>query len=105
MYDSLPIQIGWNLSVKKIDNFFERHDTSGYKFDIDSRGNVFIVEMETAEHAFVVARLQEYFKVPNGGVVDDPPIDVVGASSKKNSFELHRLIISFIIFSNSIIAH
>ncbi|CAJ0904375.1 11280_t:CDS:2 [Entrophospora sp. SA101] len=80
-YDSLPIQIGWNLSVKKIDNFFERHDTRGYKFDIDSKGNVFIVEMESDEHTFVVVRLQEYFKVPNGGVVDDPPIDVVGASA------------------------
>ncbi|RHZ90263.1 hypothetical protein Glove_1g48 [Diversispora epigaea] len=78
---SFPIQIGWNLSVKKIDTFFERHDTRGYKFDIDSKGNVFIVEMESDEHAFVVARLQKYFEVPNGGVADDPPIDVAGASA------------------------
>ncbi|RHZ82153.1 hypothetical protein Glove_113g17 [Diversispora epigaea] len=78
---SLPMQIGWSLSVKKIDTFFERHDTRGYKFDIDSKGNVFIVEMESDEHAFVVERLKDYFKVPNGGVVNDPPIDVAGASA------------------------
>ncbi|CAI2162339.1 12590_t:CDS:2 [Funneliformis geosporum] len=73
---SLPIQIGWNLSVEKIDTFFERQDTCGYKFDIDPRGKVFIVEMEISEHNFVVERLKDYFKVHNGGVVYDPPIDV-----------------------------
>src|SRR3954463_5770030 len=101
-YDSLPIQIGWNLSVEKIDIFFERHDTRGYKFDIDSRGNVFIVEMgETAEHNFVIEQLQDYFKVPNGGVINNPPISVGGAVGKKNSFGLLRLVISFLMFYNS----
>ncbi|RIA95862.1 hypothetical protein C1645_872488 [Glomus cerebriforme] len=73
-------KIGWNLSVEKFDTFFEHHDTHGYKFDIDQRGNVFIVEMEKAERAFVVARLQKYFDVPNGGVADNLLIDVAGAS-------------------------
>ena len=72
--------------MKKIDNFFERHDTHGYKFDIDSRGNVFIVEMEKDEHASVVGLLQKYFEVPNGGVADNPPIDVGGALGKKKFF-------------------
>ncbi|RIB19802.1 hypothetical protein C2G38_2244957 [Gigaspora rosea] len=45
--------------------------------DIDPRGNVFIVEMKKAEHASVVARLIRYFKVPNGGVVDNPLIDAL----------------------------
>nr|CAG8599770.1 13692_t:CDS:2 [Entrophospora candida] len=66
-----------------MDNFFERHDTCGYKFDIDSKGNVFIVEMKLDEYAFVVAQLQNYFEVPNGGVVGDPPIDV-GAHYQPN---------------------
>ncbi|CAB4414156.1 unnamed protein product [Rhizophagus irregularis] len=79
--ENFPIQIGWNLSVEKIDTFFERQDTRGYKFDIDSRGNVFIVELKKAEHAFVVARLKKYFDVPNRGVADNPPIDVAGASA------------------------
>ncbi|KAF0459367.1 hypothetical protein F8M41_000776 [Gigaspora margarita] len=78
---NLPIQIGWNLSVKKIDTFFERQDTRGYKFDIDPRGNVFIVEMEKTVHASVVIRLIVYFMVPNGGVADNPPIDVLGSSA------------------------
>ncbi|CAG8607133.1 13380_t:CDS:2 [Funneliformis caledonium] len=77
----LPIQIGWNLSVEKIDTFFERQDTRGYKFDIDSKGNIFIVEMEKAEHASVVGLLQKYFEVPNGGIIINPPIDVLGASA------------------------
>src|ERR1044072_1263815 len=85
-YDSLPIQIGWNLSVEKIDTFFERQDTRGYKFDIDSRGNVFIVEIKKDEYGFVVARLQDYFKVPNGGMIINPPIDVGGSLGKKNSY-------------------
>ncbi len=69
--------------MKKIDTFFERHDTRGYKFDIDPKGNVFIVEMEIAEHGIVVARLQDCFKVPNRGVIYDPPIDALGSVGKK----------------------
>src|SRR2546430_3295886 len=87
-YDSLPIQIGWNLSVEKIDTFFEHHDTRGYKFDIDSRGNVFIVEMKKAEYFMAVNQLQRYFEVPNGGVIINPPIDVTCNAGRKNSFGL-----------------
>jgi hypothetical protein len=101
----LPIQIGWNLSVEKIDTFFERQETRGYKFDIDSKGNVFIVEMVKDEHTAVVKRLDKYFEVPNGGVADDPPIDVLEFSSKKNSFGSFSLVISFITFSCPIKAH
>jgi hypothetical protein len=106
MYDSFPIQIGWRLSVKKIDTFFERNeDARGFKFDVDSKGNVFIVEMVLAEYASVVSRLKKFFEVPNGGVIFNPPIDIVGSAGKKNSFELLRLIINLIIFSYPIIAH
>ncbi|KAF0419875.1 hypothetical protein F8M41_007121 [Gigaspora margarita] len=37
-YDSLPIQIGWNLSVKKIDTFFERQDVLGSLAHYQPRG-------------------------------------------------------------------
>ncbi|RIB19801.1 hypothetical protein C2G38_2035776 [Gigaspora rosea] len=73
-------KIGWNLSVKKIDSFFESQDTRGYKFEIDPKGNVFIVEMEGTVHCSVVKRLTKYFDVPNGAEADDPPIDVMGAA-------------------------
>ncbi|KAF0517054.1 hypothetical protein F8M41_016960 [Gigaspora margarita] len=77
---NLPIQIGWNLSVKKINTFFEHQDTCGYKFEINPKGNVFIVEMEKAVHASVVTLLQDYFKFPNGGVIINSLIDVLGSS-------------------------
>ncbi|CAG8761124.1 36382_t:CDS:2, partial [Gigaspora margarita] len=70
-----------NLLVKKIDTFFERQDTRGYKFEIDPKGNVFIVEIEMVVHASVVTLLQYYFKIPNGGVIVNPPIDVLGSSA------------------------
>jgi hypothetical protein len=72
--------------VEKIDTFFEHQDTRGYKFDIDSRGNVFIVEMEKDEHASVIDQLQSYLRVPNGGVTVRPPINFMVNSGKKNSF-------------------
>ncbi|RHZ47099.1 hypothetical protein Glove_593g20 [Diversispora epigaea] len=52
--------------METIDAFFERHETAGYKFDIDSEGNVFIVEMEGPEHTSVIELLIDYFKIPNG---------------------------------------
>ena len=72
--------------MEKIDTFFERHDTRGYKFDIDLKGNVFVVDMKSDEHASVVSLLQDYFKVPNGGVIYNPPINVMGSPGKKKSF-------------------
>ncbi|CAG8820346.1 4190_t:CDS:2, partial [Gigaspora rosea] len=41
--------------------------------------NVFIVEPKDVVYAFVVARLQKYFEIPNGGEADNPPIDVGGS--------------------------
>ncbi|PKY22936.1 hypothetical protein RhiirB3_386814 [Rhizophagus irregularis] len=79
--ETLP-EISWNLSVEKIDTFFERQDIREYKFDIDSRGNVFIVELKKVEHAFVIARFKNYFDVPNRDVANNPPIDVAGALNK-----------------------
>jgi hypothetical protein len=82
----LPLQIGWNLSLKAIDAFFERQETSGYKFDVDSKGNAFIVEMGKAVRFSVIGLLQDYFKVPNGGNFNNPPINVVANAGKRNSY-------------------
>ncbi|CAG8759559.1 21216_t:CDS:2, partial [Gigaspora rosea] len=75
----------WNLSVKKIDSFFECQDTRGYKFEIDPKGNVFIVEMENVVHASVEELLRNYFYIPNRGVIINPPINVMGSSKGKPS--------------------
>lgn len=93
------------MSTKKIDNFFECNNKCRYKFNIDTRENVFIVEIEKTEHIFVIAWLQDCFKVLNEDNVNNLPIDVGGVSSRKNSFGLLRLFISFTIFSCPIIAH
>jgi len=71
------------LSAEKIDTFFERQDTRGYKFDIASKGNVFIVEMEKDEHASVIDYLQGRLRIPNGGVTFNPPINIMVNSGKK----------------------
>ncbi|CAG8581262.1 5646_t:CDS:1, partial [Ambispora leptoticha] len=84
----LPLQIGWNLSVETIDAFFERHETPGYKFDIDSKGNVFIVEMGGSEHTSVIALLIHFFTVPNGGIGPNAPIKFGVNSGKKKFFGL-----------------
>ncbi|RHZ65019.1 hypothetical protein Glove_319g151 [Diversispora epigaea] len=72
----LPLQIGWHLSVETIDAFFERHETPGYKFDIDSKGNVFIVEMGGPEHTTTIKILNRFFNVPNGAIIRNSPIGV-----------------------------
>ena len=52
------MQIGWKEKLSKIDAFFEDHETSPYKFDIDSERNVFIVEIEGYVHSGVVVTLK-----------------------------------------------
>ncbi|RHZ57532.1 hypothetical protein Glove_386g13 [Diversispora epigaea] len=69
-------EIGWNLSVKKIYAFFGRHDSFGFKFEVDSKGNVFMVEMKLGVYGSVVSLLQSYFKFPNGSRIYEAPISV-----------------------------
>jgi len=89
--------------VETIDAFFERHETPGYKFDIDSKGNVFIVEMEGAEHTSVIGLLIGCFIIPNGGIITlNSPIKVE-INSGKNHFgclifgcnQFYNLLVSY----------
>ena len=88
--------------METIDAFFEGHETPGYKFDIDSEGNVFIVEMEGAEHTSVIELLIDYFKIPNGGIILNAPIKVE-INSGKNHFgclifgcnQFYNLLVSY----------
>ena len=66
MERSLPLQIGWKEKLSTIDAFFERHETLPYKFDIDSKRNVFIVEMEGDVHSMLAMTLSYMFNAPNG---------------------------------------
>ncbi|CAG8538532.1 13419_t:CDS:2 [Dentiscutata heterogama] len=80
---SLPLKIGSNITIKDYNTFLNNHGSSGFKFQFElnsdnKTGNVYIIGMTSTVHENVVARLQDFFKVPNGGVVDDPPINVSG---------------------------
>lgn len=93
--------------METIDAFFEQHQTPGYKFEVDSNGNVFIVEVEEAVHEIVVAQLNRYFDVPNGGVIVNQPIEFLVNPSKRNSYGLLGLwlVVCFIRFLYPPIAH
>ncbi len=74
--------------MKKIDASFEHHKTTEYKFDVNSRGNIFIVKMKKAVYASVVEQLNKYFNIPNGGAIINPLMNIMVNSGKRNSFGL-----------------
>ncbi|PKK61815.1 hypothetical protein RhiirC2_718158 [Rhizophagus irregularis] len=73
--NKLPFQIGSRVSVEAYNNFLENNVSTGYKFHWDN-GDVYIVDMASPEHEALVTWLFKYFNIPNGGVDDDPPIDI-----------------------------
>ncbi|RHZ61214.1 hypothetical protein Glove_349g17 [Diversispora epigaea] len=80
---SLPFQIGTNITIKEYNTFLNNYGSSGYKFQFElnsdkKTGIVDIVDMATPVHEDVVSLLQDFFKVPNGGVIFRPPIKVTG---------------------------
>ncbi|GBB87935.1 hypothetical protein RclHR1_14420006 [Rhizophagus clarus] len=80
---NLPLHIGSKVTIKNYNTFLHNYGSSGYKFwfqlNSDNKtGEVYIIGMASAVHERIVTRLQEFFKVPNNGVVDDPPILVDG---------------------------
>ena len=79
----LPFQIGSRVSVEAYNNFLENNVSTGYKFYWND-GNVYIVGMANPEHEGIVLRLIKYFNVPNGGIDDDPPIDIALQSCKNS---------------------
>ncbi|CAG8609071.1 5028_t:CDS:2 [Paraglomus brasilianum] len=81
--NSLPLQIGSKVLEEAYNNFLEHNTSKGYKFHWDN-GNVYIVGMSKCEHESIVLRLIMYFKVPNGGVDDDPPIDITLQTFHRN---------------------
>src|SRR5207245_474586 len=88
----LPLQIGSKVLEEAYNNFLEQNSSTRYKFQWDN-GNVYIVDMANPEHGCAVLRLINYFNVPNGGIDDDPPIDIA-LRSCKNSL----IIITFYVF-------
>nr|CAG8594535.1 4701_t:CDS:2 [Entrophospora candida] len=55
----------------------------GLALNADNKtGSIYIIGMATPVHEAVVHQLQNFFKDPNRGVVDDPPIVVLGQPHK-----------------------
>ncbi|RHZ57867.1 hypothetical protein Glove_382g29 [Diversispora epigaea] len=80
---SLPFHIGSNITIQNYNTFLNNHGSEGYKFYFElntgnKTGSVYIIDMASHVHECVLSRLQDFFKVPNGRVVDDPPIKVIG---------------------------
>ena len=85
---SLPYRIGTKVTIKNYNTFLRNYGSSGYKFRFqlnsdNCTGEVYIISMASTVHEDVVSRLQEVFKVPNNGVVDDPLILVSGQIRKR----------------------
>jgi len=102
---SLPFQIGSNITIKNYNTFLNNHGSEGYKFyfelNADNKtGSVYIIGMTTPVHEAVVNLLQEFFKVPNRGVIYDPPIVVIGQPRKgiySSIYSSSLLVIEFSI--------
>ncbi|PKY13365.1 hypothetical protein RhiirB3_398703, partial [Rhizophagus irregularis] len=80
---SLPLHIGSKVTIRNYNTFLHHYGSSGYKFRFilnsdNTTGEVYIIGMTSTAHEDIIIRLQEFFKVPNNGVVDDPPIIVTG---------------------------
>ncbi|GBC10204.1 hypothetical protein RclHR1_09430005 [Rhizophagus clarus] len=79
----LPFKVGSKVTIKNYNTFLDNYGSSRYKFQFqlnsDNRtGEVFIIGMATAVRARIISRLQDFFNVPNNGVVDEPLISVSG---------------------------
>ncbi|PKB95982.1 hypothetical protein RhiirA5_435683 [Rhizophagus irregularis] len=85
--NNLPLHIGSKVTIKNYNTFLHHYGSSGYKFRFNlnsdnTTGEVYIIGMTSTAHEDIIIRLQEFFKVPNNGVVDDPPIIVTGQVRK-----------------------
>ncbi|RUS32985.1 hypothetical protein BC938DRAFT_473607 [Jimgerdemannia flammicorona] len=74
----LPLHIGVNVSVERVNAFLVLCEAPGYNFKINADGNVFIFDVAYAEHEVVVSLIQDCFKVANDGVVRNPLTCVCG---------------------------
>ena len=101
----MPLRIGSKITIKNYNTFLENHGSAGYKFWFDKKtSDVFIIGMASTEHEIVISLLQDYFKVPNNGVIFDPPIIVCGQPCKRIYSSL-LLVIEFSILSFFNIVH
>ncbi|CAG8654082.1 558_t:CDS:2 [Gigaspora rosea] len=75
-------EIWWARIVDRVDELLHNYPKLPKKplpENSDNKtGNVYIIGMTSLVHELVVTRLQAYFRAPNSGVDDHPPIYVTG---------------------------
>ncbi|CAG8495003.1 3682_t:CDS:2 [Dentiscutata heterogama] len=73
-------EIWWARILDRVDEFLHNYPKLPKQLlpesSDDKTGKVYIIGIASAVREDVISRLQDFFKVPNGGVVDDPPIKV-----------------------------
>ncbi|EXX75129.1 hypothetical protein RirG_044470 [Rhizophagus irregularis DAOM 197198w] len=71
-------KIGSKITLKEYNNFLIRKESSGYKYQRKSNGDVYVIDMSDPEISHVTYLLQRYFELANGGVFSNPPIEIHG---------------------------
>ncbi|CAB4490726.1 uncharacterized protein OCT59_021701 [Rhizophagus irregularis] len=69
-------KIGSKITLKEYNNFLIRKESSGYKYQRKSNGDVYVIDMSDPEISHVTYLLQRYFELANGGVFSNPPIEI-----------------------------
>src|SRR4051794_30276099 len=100
MNDSFPCKIGSKITVEEYDKFLERKESSGYKYERKTNGDVYVIDMSDPEHSTIIEMLQDYFNVANGGVIRNKPIRASGDGCKKTPLAYLVLNLYIIRFSN-----
>ena len=100
MNDSFPCKIGSKITAEEYNNFLQRKESSGYKYEHRTNGDVYVIDMSDPEHNAVVELLQDYFNIANGGVIRNKPIRVSGDECKRTP--LVYLVLNLYIIDSQI---
>ncbi|CAB4386305.1 hypothetical protein RclHR1_18390004 [Rhizophagus clarus] len=91
---SFPCKIGSKITAEEYNNFLQRKESSGYKYEHRTNGDVYVIDMSDPEHNAVVELLQDYFNIANGGVILNKPISVSGDGFHFNPTVMGQFIAS-----------
>lgn len=100
MNSSFPCKIGSKITVEEYNNFLQRKESSGYKYERKINGDVYVIDMSDPEHDAVVSLLQDYFNIANGGVIINKSIRVSGNGCKRTP--LVYLVLNLYIIDSQI---
>ncbi|CAB4489850.1 uncharacterized protein OCT59_011853 [Rhizophagus irregularis] len=94
---SFPFKIGSKITAEEYNNFLQRKESSGYKYEHKTNGDVYVIDMSDPEHGTIVEVLRDYFNIANGGVIRNKPIRVSGDEFHYNPTVMGQFIASDVI--------